>query len=119
VTQYIPKESTADTLKKLRSIISPGSTVLVTYVDQKCMGDITTLPRQYRWVRNLAAKAGEPWISGWSKEEFEKFIKECGYEVVSDTSQEDYNDTYLKGVGRQLDQDDLLSMERFVIAKKI
>ena len=118
VTQYIPKERTADTLKKLGSIISPGSTILVTYVDEKCMGDIKTLPRQFRWVRNLAAKSGEPWISGWSKEEFEKFINECGYEVASDTSQEDYNETYLKEVGRQLHQDDLLSMERFVFAKK-
>lgn len=117
VTQYIPKESTADTLKKLKRIVAPGSTVLMTYVDQKCMGDIESLPKQYKWIRNLASKVGEPWVSGWTKDEFAQFLKGLGYEVVSDTTQEDYNETYLKDVDRQLGKDDLLNMERFVVAK--
>lgn len=118
VTQYIPKESTADTLKKLKDIIGPGSTVLITYVDQKCFAEPDTLPKSFRWVQSMSAKVGEPWISGWSKEEFEEFVNECGYQVVSDTAPEDYNETVLKSVGRnKFDENELLSMERFVVAK--
>lgn len=65
----------------------------------------------------MSAKVGEPWISGWSKEKFALFLKYCLYEVMSDTTQEDHNDTYLKHAGRQLGQEDLLSIERFVVAK--
>ncbi|KAL7531189.1 hypothetical protein ACHAXR_003888 [Thalassiosira sp. AJA248-18] len=117
LTQYIPKESTADTLKKLKNIIGPGSTVLITYVDQKCFADANTLPKTYQTIKSMIAKGGESWISGWSKEEFQDFIKDCGYQVISDTAPEDYNDTYLKSVGRKLDEKDILSMERFVVAK--
>ena len=117
VTQYIPKESTADTLRNLKEVVGPGSTLLITYVDQKCMGDTNTLPKQHRLIRSFSAKVGEPWISGWTREEFAKFMKVLGYEVLSDTTQEDYNETYLKDVGRQLQKEDLLNMERFVVAK--
>lgn len=125
VTQYIPKEATADTLKKLKGIVAQGSTLLITYVDRKkCFDDDddatnteSTLPKPIRMVRYLAGKVGEPWISGWTSAEFGEFLEDCGYEVVSDTTQEDYNETYLKDVGRQLEEKDLLSMERFVVAK--
>jgi len=44
VTQYIPKkEATANTLKNLKSIIAPGLTLLITYVDRKkCFEDNDT-----------------------------------------------------------------------------
>ena len=117
LTQYIPKESTADTLRKLKNLVGPGSTLLITYVDQKCMGDTETLSKQHQLIRSLSIKVGEPWISGWSKEDFATFMNDLGYKVVSDTTQEDYNETYLKDVGRQLEKKDLLNMERFVLAK--
>eukprot|EP00956_Cyclotella_meneghiniana_P030930 scaffold79666_cov76-Cyclotella_meneghiniana.AAC.5 len=117
VSQYIPKESTADTLTKLKRVVSSGSTILITYVDEKCMGDKESLSKQHRLIRTLAEKVGEPWISGWTPDEFAKFMKDLGYEVLSDTTQGDYNETYLKEVGRQLPEEDLLNMERFVVAK--
>ncbi|KAL3786573.1 hypothetical protein ACHAWO_000727 [Cyclotella atomus] len=43
LTQYIPKESTASTLNKLKKITAVGSIVLITYVDQKCLGDMDTM----------------------------------------------------------------------------
>ena len=47
VSQYIPKESTADTLKKLKNIVSSGSTLLITYVDEeKCFIDDSTTQQQ-------------------------------------------------------------------------
>ena len=62
----------------------------------------------------MAGKVGEHWISSWRKDAFELFLSECGYNVISDSAPEDYNETFLKSVGRQLSEDDLLSMERFV-----
>lgn len=124
VTQYIPKESTADTLKKLKDIIGSGSTVLITYVDQKCFEEEQTndannssLTKRIGMIKRMAAKVGEPWISGWTKDEFASFLKDCGYDIVSDTTQEDYNDGYLQPVGRKLEDEDILNIERFVVAK--
>ena len=125
VSQYIPKESTADTLKKLKNIVSSRSTLLITYVDEeKCFiqHDSTTQQQQNqtsssKMVKSMAAKVGEHWISSWRKDAFELFLSECGYNVISDSAPEDYNETFLKSVGRQLSEDDLLSMERFVLAK--
>ena len=118
VTQYIPMASTADTLKKLRNIIGRGSTLLITYVDEKCFAEPEDeLPNAVRMVKSMAARVGEPWISYWSKMDFEEFLNICGYQVVSDTSPEDYNDSYLNSVGRRMNEDELLSMERFVVAK--
>ena len=128
VTQYIPKENSADTLKKLKRIIAPGSILLITYVDKKCFadkeppkddGESLILPKAIRMVRDMADRGGEPWISGWTVLEFEEFLKDCGYQVLSDATQEDYNETYLKDVGRQLEREYLLSTERFAVAKAL
>ena len=118
VTQYIPKESTADTLKKLKTIVAPGSTLLITYVDQRCFADPATLPKSIRMTMGMVARMGEPWISGWTQEEFAVFLKECGYKVESDTTDKDYNTKYLEPVGRKLETE-FLSMERFVVAKVV
>jgi len=119
VTQYIPKESTADTLKKLKDIVAPGSTLLLTYVDQNYLGDGETVPKSYQRIQQLAAKVGEPWVSGWTKEDFRVFLRENGYEVVSDTAMSDYNLTYLKDVNRQLPEEELMNLERFVVARTL
>lgn len=119
VTQYIPKEATADTLKKLKTIVASGSILLMTYVDQKVLDDDPEepLPKSFRMVRDLAGKVGEPWISGWTKPGIDAFLNECGYQLLSDTDVKDYNDKYLEPVGRKLEDKDLLTMERFVVAK--
>jgi len=127
VTQYIPKESTADTLKKLKGTIERGSTLLVTYVDRKLFAEedavssspSSSLSTASRRIMSMAARVGEPWISGWSKGEFKDFLMDCGYRVLSDTGAEDYNETYLKSIGRSLDDQDLFCMERFVVAEAI
>ena len=82
VSQYIPKESTADTLTKLKRVVSSGSTILITYVDEKCMGDKESLSKQHRLIRTLAEKVGEPWISGWTPDEFAKFASDNPKEIL-------------------------------------
>lgn len=119
VTQYIPKEATADTLQKMRGLVAPGSTLLITYVDEnRCLRG-NDIPCQIGKVVSMARRVGEPWISGWNPVSFAAFLKESGYETVSDTTQSDYNGTYLKDVGRMLNENDLLDMERFVVAKTL
>lgn len=119
VSMYITKESTADTLTKLREIIGSGSTLLITYADSSCFADMDELPVAYRKVLEFAEGKGEPWLSGWSKDEFSDFLLRCGYRVLSDTSVGDHNDAYLGSIGRRLEHDEVLNMERFVVAKAL
>jgi methyltransferase (TIGR00027 family) len=119
VTQYIPKTSTADTLKKIKTIVALGSILLITYVDQNVFDDpsqVASNPNVCERVVGLAGSVGEPWISGWSPEEFAAFLKECGYDVISDTTTRDYNESYLGAMGRKLEEKDVVSIERFVMA---
>ena len=121
VTQYIPKSSTADTLKKIKRIVSPGSIILMTYVDQNVFDNPSQVsydPTVCQRIMKMASSVGEPWISGWSQSEFKEFMNECGYEVLSDTTTKDYHDEYLGSLEvRKMDPNDILSIERFVCAK--
>ena len=130
VTQYIPKESTADTLKKLKGIVAPGSTLLITYVPAVWIdiqdGKNIELKDEQKIIKTIVKSAkmvGEPWITGWTQEEFADFLKDCGYLVTSDTTSADYNDQYLKECsanGRsERTFDAVLNMERFVVAKAL
>ena len=128
VTQYIPKESTADTLKKMHNLVTVGSTLLITYVDHDCLtsDDDTSstsslqLYTKAQRVMKLTSKVGEPWITGFTPIEFASFLQECGYQVQSDTTVSDYNEEYFgKMVGRKLSEEEMICMERFVVAKAI
>ena len=124
VTQYIPKEATADTLKKMHNIVSVGSTLLITYVDQDCFGADTSTPPKPLSIKTqnmmqLVSKVGEPWITGFTPTDFASFLQECGYQVQSDTTLSDYNDEYLGVVGRKLSEEEMICAERFVVAKVI
>lgn len=129
VTQYIPKESTADTLKKIHNIVTVGSTLLITYVDQDCFGHddddtSSSAPSSQLYIKaqkimKLTSKVGEPWITGFTPVEFASFLQECGYQVQSDTTVSDYNLEYFGMVGRKLSEEEMIGMERFVLAKAV
>ena len=114
VSQYIPKSSTAQTLKDIKDIVAPGSILLITYVDQSVLENPDWVSRTIMAMSHLA---GEPWISGFSPTEFADFLQECGYQVVSDTTIYDCNSKYLEPVQRKLADKHLFLMERFVVAK--
>jgi O-methyltransferase involved in polyketide biosynthesis len=121
VTQYIPKPSTADTLKKLHAMVATGSTLLMSYVDQNVFDDPAKCGpiKAVENVRKMPGATGEPWISGWTQVEFATFLKELGYQVESDTTAKDYNDSYLEPLGRRMKEEEILNMERFVVAKTV
>jgi len=118
VTQYIPKSSTADTLSQLHKILAPQSILVITYVPQdifdnpsKC-GPPTLVEKLLKGTK----MAGEPWISGWNPEQFQHFLEDLGYNVVSDTTVKELHDEYLMPLNRGLKDDEILSFERFVVA---
>ena len=119
VTQYIPKSSTAETLRKIKSLVAPGSILLVSYVDQKALDE----PEQVGPIRsvnnllNIASKVGEPWVSFWTQEDFRQYMDELGYEVLENTTCSDYNESYMVPLGRAMRSEEITSVERFVVAR--
>lgn len=118
VTQYIPKASTADTLTKLKRVVAPGSKLLITYLDQNVFDEPKRVgpPQVVEKITSLVAGGGEPWISGWTRDGFKSFLQDMGYEIVSDTTASNYNDEYLVPLDRGQKPEEMLSMERFVVA---
>jgi len=121
VTQYIPKSATADTLQKLKAFSAPGSILLITYIDETVLTDTPSpdcgSPKSIRTILKMSQMTGETWMSGWSRSGFETFLQELGYQVLYDTTARDYNDKYMSPLGRQMKAEDVLSVERFVVAK--
>jgi O-methyltransferase involved in polyketide biosynthesis len=120
VTQYIPKPSTADTLNKLKTLVAPGSILLISYVDRTVFEDDPSKcgpPKLIQRILKISQSTGEAWISGWYPEEFQSFLKDLGYQVLSDTTTKDYNEKYLIPLGRGMQEDEIPCIERFVVAK--
>ena len=120
VTQYIPKSSTEDTLQKLKSVVAPGSTIVLTYVDERVFDDDPSDVASKSSVSAIlqgTRRVGEPWISGWSPTSIKSFLHGLEYDVISDTTAKDYNDVYLEPLGRKVKDNEIPAMERFVVAK--
>ena len=58
----------------------------------------------------------EPWISGWTQSEFKEFLSHLGFDVIENTTAKDYNELYMKPIGRSMDENQICSVERFVVA---
>ena len=121
VTQYIPKSSTADTLRKLKGLIAAGSIVLLTYVDRNVIDDPARVgpTRSIKSLLRVAKKVGEPWISSWTQSEFTDYMKDLGYEVLENTTCGDYNESYMVPLGRGMRPEETTSIERFVVARLV
>ena len=118
ITQYVSKEVTADQLRKIAKVIPKGSTLLLTYADQDCWDNPARVGNPAVVKRVLECSGNEKWITGWTPAEMKSFLDDLGYYVEWDaTSAESYH-MYFKDLDRTLKPKDVLSMERFVIAKK-
>jgi methyltransferase (TIGR00027 family) len=123
VTQYIPRTSTASTLKQVHNILPEGSVLLISYVPQALFDNPAECgindPRKLSYLLKAVEWFGEPWISSWSPESFASFLNECGYEVVSDVSAPELNEKYLVPRHRGQERDELPSLERYVVASVV
>merc|ERR1711977_271384 len=133
VTQYIPKSATATALGQLKEVLPTGSVLLISYVPEECIptddsdsdsdGSDPSASSRYRpelcgsprlvdfMVNTICPMIGEPWISGWSVAGFDSFLHQLGYKVMSDTTMTELNDRYLRPLGRELNKNELLSLE--------
>ncbi|CAB9498188.1 Putative S-adenosyl-L-methionine-dependent methyltransferase [Seminavis robusta] len=127
VTYYIPKKSTAETLKQLQSMVGKGSILGVSYVHQAVLQKKSELswiqegicadPQDVARVVARVRRGGEPWISGWTPEEFTKFLKkDHGFVVLEDVTVSDLESRYFEPLGRTARP--FLCAERFVMAQK-
>lgn len=120
VTQYIPDTSTASTLKQVHSLLPEGSLLLISYVPDALYDRTNKTEKKLKQLDRflkIVALSNEPWITSWSPESFESFLKDCGFQVVSDVSVEELNDKYLVEINRGLAEDEKLELERYVVAK--
>jgi len=118
VTQYIPKSSTSSTLTQIHGILPKDSILLISYVPQDLFDNPEKCgpPKSLRSLLRAAKTVGEPWISGFSPQEFKSFLDNLGYEVVLDSTVEELSDKYLAPLNRSLDKNEILSVERYVLA---
>ncbi len=124
VTQYIPKEAAAATLKEMGSMIGPGSTLFVSYVDERmqtepaaiCGAGYPDPEKKLGMISTLVAKVGEPWISYYGAAEMKGVLSSCGFALSSDTTMADTNALYFGAVGREVPTESLLLLERFAVA---
>ena len=73
--------------------------------------------KKAKLIKNLSAKAGEPWISFYSAEEIESVLSQNGYSIKENVNFEDLNLLYFKSVGRTLPENQIFKLEHFVTAK--
>ena len=121
VTQYIPKESTSQTLGNAAKMSGPGSRFIVSYVPQdlwdnpeKC-GDEKEIA-SFLW--QVAAFTNEPWISGWSEESMEAAMHSFGFMVERDVCLRDLNKDYFEPAGRPIPEHHQVILERCATAIK-
>ena len=119
VSQYVPKDALADTLTKLHDVVSTGSILLMSYVDQNIIDDPSKIGpiSSTKTLLKMAKMVGEPWISFWTEEGFEEWMKNLGYEVMEDTTTKDYNEAYMAPLDRRMEPESIVSVERYVVAR--
>ena len=124
VTQYIPKESTAETLRHIQALVGPGSILGVSYVDEATFDekqvvspDLCGSPAAIARLLERARAVGEPWMSGWSQTAFASLLEASAFRVAQDVSVGDLEDVYFAPLGRSAAP--FLRVERFVKAERV
>ena len=128
VSQYITKEAVSSTIKELATLTQKASSIFfISYVDEildkdpeACFGKgYPKAAKRAKLIKNLSAKAGEPWISFYGAEEIESVLSQNGYSIKENVTLKDLNSQYFAPVGRTLPENQLFYMEHFVVAKSI
>ena len=104
-----------------------SSILFISYVDElldkdpeACFGKgYPKAAKRAKLIKNLSAKAGEPWISFYGAEEIESVLSQNGYSIKENVTLKDLNSQYFVPVGRTLPENQLFYMEHFVVAKSI
>jgi methyltransferase (TIGR00027 family) len=92
---YLTREATVATLAELRSLLAPGSRLVVNYG-----ADVPMTPEQIAFLTRLAevvASSGEPTRSRWTPDEFEAVLEREGFAVREHWSESDLTKRYFEG----------------------
>ena len=126
VSQYVTKEAVSSTIKEMATLTQKASSIFfISYVNEllnknpeACFGKgYPNAAKRAKLITNLAAKAGEPWISFYGAEEIESVLSQNGYSIKENVTLEDLNPVYFTPVGRTLPEDQIFKLEHFVIAE--
>ena len=101
VTQYITAEAVSHTLEFVSGVSGVGSSIVFTYVRRGII-DGTDRPEWMGPFLNFVGRVGSPMIFGLDQAELEPYLLERGLELVADVGAADYQDLYLKSLGREM-----------------
>lgn len=97
VTYYLNKDTIQHTLSTLYTIISKDSFVFVDYG----LNDSELSPQtiiEYNELKKFVAKTGEPFLSSFTKNEFNEMVQDIHYIVENDLSPNEIKNRYLKDI---------------------
>jgi methyltransferase (TIGR00027 family) len=113
VTQYITEQAVNDTLEFVSRISGVGSAIVFTYVHRGLI-DGTDRPQWIGPFLSFARRVGSPMIFGLDQAGLEQYLSDRGLELVDDVGSADYQELYLKPLGRELN---VFDGERVALAK--
>ena len=101
VTQYITAEAVSHTLEFVSRVSGAGSSIVFTYVRRGII-DGTDRPEWMGSFLAFAGRVGSPMIFGLDQAELEPYLSDRGLELVEDLGAADYQEYYLKPLGREM-----------------
>jgi methyltransferase (TIGR00027 family) len=103
VTQYISAEAVNDTLEFVSNVSGVGSAIVFTYL-RRGLVDGTDRPEWFEPFLSFAEKVGSPLLFGLDLDpgELERYLSDRGLRLVEDVGAADYQELYLKPLGREL-----------------
>jgi methyltransferase (TIGR00027 family) len=126
VSQYVTKEAVSSTIEEMALLTKKiGSLFCISYVNellhknpQACFGKgYPKAAKRAKFITDLSAKVGEPWVSFYSTEEIENLLAQNGYSVEDNVTLEDLNAQYFAPIGRALPDDQIFNLEHFLVAR--
>ena len=97
VTMYLPEGANRDTLRFIRQSSTSGSSVVFDYVLPGALDATGGGLYGAKGTATRVAERGEPWLSGWSKEQTAALVSAQGLVFVSDLGAAEMTARYLIG----------------------
>lgn len=117
VSQYITKEAFNSTIKEVATLSQNANAILFgSYVSElfkknpvACFGrGYPNAEKRANLITFGSEKAGEPWISFYSADEFEGALSQNGYTIDENVTLKDLNSRYFAPVGRAVAENQII-----------
>lgn len=101
VTQYITSGAVNNTLEFVSGVSGVGSAIVFTYI-RRGLVDGTARPEWFGGLTSFAGRVGSPLKFGLDQDELERYLSDRGLKLVDDVGAAEYQDLYLKQLGREM-----------------